>query len=41
MSQFVRIGNEIVPKPKGTDYDLVNGKCYCLIKKMTGLVLYF
>ena len=33
MSQFVRIGNEIVPKPKGTDYDLVNGKCYCLIKK--------
>lgn len=33
MSQFVRIGNEIVPKPKGIDYDLVNGKCYSLIRK--------
>lgn len=30
MSQFVKIGNIIVPKPKGTDYDLIPGKIYDL-----------
>lgn len=33
MSQFVKVGNKIVPKPKGVDYDLVNGKCYSLINE--------
>lgn len=30
MSQFVKVGNAIVPKPKGFDYDLILGKIYDL-----------
>lgn len=30
MSDFVKLGNEIFPKPKGFDYDLINGKIYDL-----------
>lgn len=33
MSQFVKVGDSIVPKPKGVDCDLVNGECYSLIRK--------
>ena len=28
MTEFLKIGNNIIAKPKGTDYDLINGKVY-------------
>ena len=30
MTEFLKIGNNIIAKPKGTDYDLINGKVYDL-----------
>ena len=30
MSEFIKIGNKVVAKPKGADYDLINGKVYDL-----------
>lgn len=30
MSEFIKIGNKLVAKPKGADYDLINGKVYDL-----------
>lgn len=40
MSQFVKVEDSIVPKPKGIDYDLVNGKCYSLKKEDWGGTMY-
>ena len=30
MSEFIKLGNKIVTKPTGLDYDLINGKVYNL-----------
>lgn len=30
MSEFIKVGEKIVNKPTGLDYDLINGKVYNL-----------
>lgn len=29
-AEFIKVGNRILPKPQGADYDLINGKVYDL-----------
>lgn len=39
-AQFVKYNDQIMPKPAGTDYDLINGKVYMLKEDKYGDVMY-